>query len=408
MHERLLVNLCLFIFLVFIFSSAFAAYTVVGKTFYVGGSGDGNYTSIQSAIDDAGNGDTVYVYSGTYYENVRLYKPLKLIGENRGTTVIDGMGKDDTVFISGNNCTLQGFTIRNCSKGSFSDVLIQADDVRVLNNTIVGGNGWGLYLYYASNATIVNNVFVNTGLNIIGNLSGWNTHTIENNVVNEKSLWYLKDLSNFTFSSTAGQIIFANCTNSTIKDVEVSDVDEGILLGFSSNNLIKNNNVHGCYFGIRFNEADKNRVENNTVEENKYGVYLTHSSHNYITGNMIRRNTLFGCWICCGSLNNIIYRNNFTLNNKSAYDGYSNKWYQNYVGNYWSDYNGSDVNNDGIGDTPYSIPPLGRNKDMYPVVCFDKIKTPGGENNKNTPGFEFLLLISIISFIVFWRKTLKN
>lgn len=41
-----------------------------GKTLYVGGSGPGNYTTIQSAINESSNGDTVFVYSGIYYDNV--------------------------------------------------------------------------------------------------------------------------------------------------------------------------------------------------------------------------------------------------------------------------------------------------------------------------------------------------
>ena len=49
-----------------------------GKTFYVGGSGPGNYTRIQDAINDSRDGDTVLVYNGTYYENIIVYKTLNL------------------------------------------------------------------------------------------------------------------------------------------------------------------------------------------------------------------------------------------------------------------------------------------------------------------------------------------
>ena len=39
--------------------------TFNGKTLYVGGSGEGNYTKIQDAINDSSDGDTVFVYNGT-------------------------------------------------------------------------------------------------------------------------------------------------------------------------------------------------------------------------------------------------------------------------------------------------------------------------------------------------------
>lgn len=400
-YLRSIIPLSMFFLLVFV--STFAVYGTTGKTLYVDDLGDGNYTRIQDAIDNASDEDTVHVYNGVYYENIRLYKPIKLIGENKETTIIDGMRKDNTIFVSHDNCVIQGFTFRNCSDGSFSNVLIQSNNVMVINNTILGGNGWGLYLYHSLNASIIKNSFINAGINIVGNLKNWNTHTIINNTVNGKELCYFKDLSNFTFSSTAGQIILVNCTNCTVKHVEISDVDEGIVLGFSSNNFIKNNYVNGSYFGIKLHEAEKNIVEDNIVERNKYGLYLTHSSENCIKENIIKENKFFGCWICCDSLNNIIYLNNFTLNNKSAYDVYSNYWYQNNVGNYWSDYNGSDANNDGVGDTPYDILPNGKNKDMYPVVCFDKIKMQA--EGKDISGFEFLLVISAVSTIILWRKT---
>jgi len=49
---------------------------VKAKTLYVGGSGGGNYTSIQKAVEAASTGDTVYVYAGTYKENVYINKTI--------------------------------------------------------------------------------------------------------------------------------------------------------------------------------------------------------------------------------------------------------------------------------------------------------------------------------------------
>jgi len=49
-----------------------------GIFLYVGGSGPGNYTKIQDAIDNATSGDTVFVYNGVYYENVIVNKTINL------------------------------------------------------------------------------------------------------------------------------------------------------------------------------------------------------------------------------------------------------------------------------------------------------------------------------------------
>jgi pectin methylesterase-like acyl-CoA thioesterase len=61
-----------------------------GATLYVGGRGLENYTLIQSAINAASNGDTVFVYKGIYHENLIINKSIYLIGENKSITIIDG------------------------------------------------------------------------------------------------------------------------------------------------------------------------------------------------------------------------------------------------------------------------------------------------------------------------------
>ena len=79
-----------------------------GNTLYVGGNGPNNYTSIQAAINDALDGDTVFIYSWTYYEyEIVVEKSISIIGEDKNTTIIDGddngryiikLGKNDIIF----------------------------------------------------------------------------------------------------------------------------------------------------------------------------------------------------------------------------------------------------------------------------------------------------------------------
>jgi parallel beta-helix repeat protein len=93
--------------------------TSSGTTLYVGGSGPGNYTSIQEAIYNATGGDTVFVYddSSPYFEHVTVNKAIKLLGENAETTVIDGNSSGNVVYITSDLVTVSGFTITHGMNG---------------------------------------------------------------------------------------------------------------------------------------------------------------------------------------------------------------------------------------------------------------------------------------------------
>jgi len=87
-----------------------------GKTIYVDDDGGADYTRIQDAIDNATEGDTVYVFNGTYYENIVVNKTINLIGEDRSpwnASVIDGGGSGDVVHVSADRVNISGFTINN-------------------------------------------------------------------------------------------------------------------------------------------------------------------------------------------------------------------------------------------------------------------------------------------------------
>ena len=90
-----------------------------GITLYVGGSGLGNHSTIQEAILNATNGDTIFVFSDSspYNEHISIYKQISIIGENKDTTVIDGNGTGIIVSITEPDVIMKEFTIQNGNTG---------------------------------------------------------------------------------------------------------------------------------------------------------------------------------------------------------------------------------------------------------------------------------------------------
>ena len=89
-----------------------------GNILYVGGSGPGNYTTIQSAIDEASNGDTIFVYSGYYEESVKINKSVELFGEDKNNTIISSNDRKFVVDVDeADNFKIHGFKIMSSRNG---------------------------------------------------------------------------------------------------------------------------------------------------------------------------------------------------------------------------------------------------------------------------------------------------
>jgi len=129
-----------------------------GNWFYVGGSGPGNYSNIQDAIDNATDGDTVFVYddSSPYFEIITTDKSITMQGENMTTTIIgqDPWGEDDYVTISSDYVTIAGFTFNGSKSGG-----IWCEDVSniIIEHCVFYSNAWGIALRGKVENTIIQN-----------------------------------------------------------------------------------------------------------------------------------------------------------------------------------------------------------------------------------------------------------
>ena len=139
----------------------------------------------------------------------------------------------------------------------------------------------------------------------------------------------------------------------------------GIHLMNRNNVRITNLEITGFDTGIYFSECYNNAIYGTEMINNANGLELHISFNNSIFFNHILNNSGFGI-VLNGSEQNHIDSNVFENNSIQVQSlSSSNIWNDGTHGNFWSDYEGVDLNFDGIGDTPYIIDE--NNQDNYPV-----------------------------------------
>ena len=186
------------------------------------------------------------------------------------------------------------------------------------NNSIFGNsivnNCYGIWLYSSSNNIISYNTFFNDGLFVqfsYGNV-------VVNNLVNNKPLIYLEDVSDYAVGD-AGQVILVNCNNILVKNLNLSYTIVGVELWQTNNTAISGNNIANNGIGIWAEYSANNSISGNNIANNNIGILIHHSSNNIISYNNVTANSRYGIWLC-SSANNSISGNNITANNNRGID----------------------------------------------------------------------------------------
>ncbi len=303
--------------------------TSKGNWLYVGGSGPGNYTKIQDAIDNASSWDTVYVYNGIYYENIIIEtEGLSLTGQDKHTTVIHSTRPaQHTINVQASHVTLQGFSIENATDSGViwdtSGVFLCSSQVVVQDN-MISGNHLGLCaLSIAFNLTICHNSFLDGGI-LFGNYQhtpenpevplACFLHNIHNNTVNGKPLYYFKTVKDFIVPADAGQVILVNCTNVTVKESYLTRCNFPITLNYCTSCVVEQNTVEDSYGELMTMRSEKCIFQNNTIDNIIFGVCLDQKSKNNIVRFNTVTNSTGGVVVMIKSSHNLVYGNKFQYN----------------------------------------------------------------------------------------------
>jgi parallel beta-helix repeat protein len=281
------------------------------ETIIVDINGTGDYTSIQDAIDNANEGDTIEVWDGTYYENIYVNKSVSLLGNGSVETVLEGNNRWPVIIVVANWVNISGFLV------SASDLNSSSHDY------------YGIYLYNVSNCTLQNNNFSKIGFGIqIGNSNGneiinntgnfgisiynSNNNFVINNIITSYYYYFsiYDTLSSFnTFSNNIvinGYVYFIDSTSLCFKNNTLISCDfflEGRKSSHWDSHIILNNTINGksLIYWVNYHDlllppdaeliilvnCSKINIENKIFKNSSIGILL------YSSNNITIKNNLF-------------------------------------------------------------------------------------------------------------------
>jgi parallel beta-helix repeat protein len=246
-----------------------------GNTLYVGGNGPGNYTRIQDAIDNASGETTVFVYPGSYEEDIAIPSFVHVLGYEKQSTILKGDQSEYVVKfnVGTKNASIACFTIENIEANtSYNGIFIPAycENITISDN-ILTQQGWreGIFIWSSSKVTV-------TG-----------------NTISHKQTGVSVDCSEE-----------CTITDNIISDMDTGPYSDGIALIHADKTLVSGNILHrNNQCGIRVDISSSRAViKGNDIQENGYGICLFNSGNviarnNILENNVTYGNARFGLWI---------------------------------------------------------------------------------------------------------------
>ncbi len=328
--------------------------------------------TLQEMVNDAKAGDVITLDNKTYKGPIVIESAITLDGGGKAT--IDAGGNGSVIYLDTNGATIKNLRLTN-SGNSHNDIdsgVQVRGNFNVIKDNVIDNCLFGIDLQQSEFNVVRRNEISskNVDLGLRGDAIrlwySFGNKILENYTHDSRDtvVWYSKDNEIKGNRSTRGRyaLHFMYAQYNKVEDNEYWENSVGIFLMYSDGVELRNNKVSRAIgptgVGIGLKETSESIIENNKLLYNAVGIYLDVSPYQPDTVNRVENNLVAFNNIGVRFLNDWtgnVFRNNFFKSNitqVAVSDGGSAKR-NDWKGNMWDDYEGFDLDKNGIGDTPH-------------------------------------------------------
>ncbi len=338
-----------------------AATLTVGK--------DTGLASILQAIAQAQPYDTIVIKAGEYHETqLRIDKPLYITGKDYPRII--GNYTEEIFIVTADSVTLRGLQVEQVSTSYLTDLagisVVACQGCHILENRVYD-TFFGIYLKNAKACEVKGNIIRGTAQeeskagNAIHIWRGEQILVSGNDVRGHRDGIYFEFVNNSRIVNNISRnnlrygLHFMFSNEDHYEGNTFENNGSGVAVMFSKNIIMKSNqfleNQGSASYGILLKEIADGEMSGNRFYKNSIGMYAEGTNrlqihHNDFVNNGWAMNIKGNC------LDNVMTMNNFVANSLDLVTS-SQANLNEYNRNYWSQYQGYDLNRDGVGDVPY-------------------------------------------------------
>lgn len=328
------------------------------------------YTTIHQAVEAAPPDSRIHIQKGVYKEDeILVTKPLTFDGEDGA--ILDGDGRNQILtIVRTDNVRIQGLTIQNTGTSYVRELagvrVIESSNCSISHNRFIDTT-YAVYLENAKNCLVEDNLISGHTVSETAGGNGihvWygESHLISRNKINgHRDGIYLefakgsRIIANISQENIRYGLHFMSSNETTYENNEFLNNGAGVAVMYSRKIKMFGNRFHHnlgpAAYGLLMKDVFESEVSGNEFTANTVGIFIEGSNRSKFENNLFRKNG-WALRIMGDCENNQFNRNDFVANTFEVTTNADHSWNV-FAQNYWGQYEGYDLDRNGIGDIPH-------------------------------------------------------